>query len=80
MKRYHEEQHIIERNFRERLRLRLGYGSKKQEQRGRYRKHDAYDCRHTRCFMCHGGKLNQEPTLAERRSRRAFREQLVEAF
>ena len=49
------------------------------DQIGRFRKKDAYDCGHTQCFMCHGDKFpKREPTEQEMISEMSFREQLME--
>ena len=72
MKRYHDEQHIIERHFRERLRFARGTG-KWQTQRGRYRKRDPYDCGNTRCGICHMDKrFGHQPTRQEMASSMAM--------
>ena len=51
------------------------------EQIGRFRKKDAYDCGHTQCFMCHGDKFPvREPTAQEQVSDLSFREQLKDLY
>jgi hypothetical protein len=77
VKRYHDEQHIIERNHRARIRL-VGTADGKFQQRGRYRKQDAYDCHHTRCFMCHSEKYGKDKGMKRRSQDLSFREQVKE--
>lgn len=49
------------------------------EQVGRFRKKDAYDCGHTRCYICHGDKLpKRDLTTQEIVSKLKFEEQLRE--
>jgi hypothetical protein len=49
------------------------------KQIGRFRKTDAYDCGHARCFMCHSDKFPvREKTRKELRSELKFKEQLEE--
>ena len=49
------------------------------EQIGRFRKIDAYDCGNTRCYMCHGDKHpKREKHEQELLSELSFREQLKE--
>jgi len=47
------------------------------EQIGRFRKKDAYDCGKSRCFVCHSDKLpKRSKTDQELRSEISFREQV----
>jgi hypothetical protein len=49
------------------------------EQKGRFRKKDAWDCGKARCLMCHSDKAPQRiPTEQEMRAEVSFREQLRE--
>lgn len=71
MRRWHQEKSITLRNWRNLRRLRIdsakNYGEvgrdpydlkyKEDNQIGRYRKRDAYDCGNTRCYLCHNEKL-----------------------
>lgn len=69
MKRYHEEQHIIERNHKRARAMGLNVA------RGFYRKIDAYDCGRPRCGICHGSKrFGHEETRQEHRAKLAMRE------
>lgn len=79
MKRYHEEQHIIARNFKERLRMVRSFEGKWQEQRGRYRKRDAHDCGKTRCALCSHEKVYGIRSHRQEIADQDFREQLQEA-
>jgi hypothetical protein len=48
------------------------------EQIGRFRKKDAYDCGKTRCIICHGEKVLGITAMREIRADLDFREQLEE--
>lgn len=49
------------------------------EQIGRFRKKDAWDCGKTQCYICHGDKYpKREKTRQELRSDISFEEQLKE--
>lgn len=49
------------------------------DQIGRFRKKDAYDCGHTECFGCHSDKYpKRTPTEQEQMSELSFKEQLKE--
>jgi hypothetical protein len=47
------------------------------EQIGRFRKKDAYDCGNTQCYICHNDKFpKRELTRKEEKSKLSFKEQL----
>ncbi len=87
MKRYHDprDQRIINRNFKERKRMLEIFSSHSQTpnkfdtQRGRYRKHDAYDCGKPGCFLCHGEKILGIKSHKQKKADVAFKDQLKDA-
>lgn len=51
------------------------------EQRGRFRKKDAWDCGNTRCGICHNDKFpKRELTRKEEKALKEYREQTEEFF
>jgi hypothetical protein len=49
------------------------------QQKGRFRKKDAWDCGHTQCYLCHSDKFpKRETTLQEDRSELKLREGIEE--
>jgi hypothetical protein len=83
MHRYHQETHIVRRNYRNHLRFHrwslLDSDSNCEHQAGRFRKKDAYDCGNARCYLCHSDKLLGRPTFVESVARLSAREQIDEA-
>lgn len=93
MKRWHQDRKIAYREWKKHRRIhvetnqwrtRVGVSAyivdcECDEQVGRFRKTDAYDCGHRRCWMCHGGKYPKRlPKGQEIKSQFAFGEQLRE--
>lgn len=90
MQRWHAEVHITRRNWAEhrRTHVRSNISFRKvvgrsayevdcvcDEQIGRFRKSDAYDCGNPQCYMCHGDKFPvRELTRQELKANRKFRE------
>jgi hypothetical protein len=95
MRRWHREVNLIRREWRlhrqshvegnkRRSGLRVGLDPDEvdcpcDEQIGRFRKRDAFDCGNARCQICHGDKYpKREPSGQELRSEVSFREQKKE--
>lgn len=96
MKRWHQEIAITKRNWREHRRIHVEsnktwtreVGKDPYEvdcacddQIGRFRKKDAYDCGNTRCYICHSDKLpkrslHEQEQIADL----SFREQVSELY
>lgn len=72
MRRYHSETTITKRNHRNHLKMysRLGLSTCPRDQQvGRFRKKDAYDCGKSRCFICSHDQLpKRTPTQQEKKS------------
>ncbi len=94
MKRWHDERHITRGQWLNHRRTHVEHNidsSRKigvdpyevdcacDEQMGRFRKRDAYDCGNTRCQLCHGDKFpRREPTRQEQLAALRFREEVAE--
>ncbi len=53
----------------------------RDQQKGRFRKRDAWDCCHARCYTCHSDKFPKRvATLDERRSELKMKEGIEEVF
>lgn len=96
MKRWHQELAVTKRNWKEHRRTHVEsnktwmreVGKDPYEvdcacddQVGRFRKKDAYDCGNTRCYICHSDKLpkrslHEQEQLADL----SFREQVTELY
>ena len=93
MKRWHEEVHITQRNWLNHRRMHVQSNIDNNsrniggdpfevdcecdEQMGRFRKMDAYDCGHTQCYGCHSDKFPKRyRTYQELVSELAMKEQL----
>jgi hypothetical protein len=72
MKRYHDEMPIMQRQYREGLKLGKSLSA------GYYRKRDAHDCGHSRCGLCHPDKrFGHTLTRQEQLSMLRLHEQLA---
>lgn|SRR5690348_12368468 len=95
MKRWHDEVVLTTRNWRNHRRMhvesnknhpggRIGISAYEvdcecDEQKGRFRKRDAYDCGNPRCWVCSCGKFpKRKRTHRERQVLRSLREQVRE--
>lgn len=93
MKRWHSELSISKRNWSIHRRMHVEDNKRRNilfadpfvvececdEQIGRFRKKDAYDCGNPRCFICHSDKFpEREITRQETISDISFKEQLEE--
>ena len=83
MKRYHQEQRIINKQIKRRQGMRTSFISgqplpptKWDTQRGRYRKKDAHDCGKTDCCLCHYEKVCEIAPIQQKRADVNFKEQL----
>jgi hypothetical protein len=96
MKRWHQELAVTKRNWREHRKIHVESNKTWQrevgkdpyevdcacdDQIGRFRKKDAYDCGNTRCYICHSDKLpkrslHEQEQLADL----DFREQIGELY
>ena len=92
MRRWHEEVFITKRNWltHRRFHVEANLARPKviggdpfvvdcecDEQMGRFRKKDAYDCGNTQCYMCHGDKFpKRTKTRQEEVADLSFKEQL----
>lgn len=81
MKRFHDpkEERIMNRELGRRRSLVGHCETKRENQKGRYRKKDAYDCGKPGCKMCHGDKIWDQKTIKDEKSEFVFKEQLREA-
>lgn len=94
MKRYHDEINITKRNWLKHRRMHIdsnlnnhkfpGYDPYEVDcecdnQKGRFRKKDAFDCGNPQCKICHSDKFpKREPTRKEIKSNLDFKEQKKE--
>ena len=92
MKRWHQEEKIIQREWRKHRKFHVESNKNQSakrvgkspfvvdcicdEQIGRFRKKDAYDCGNPKCFVCHSDKFpKRDLTKQEILSEVAFKEQ-----
>jgi hypothetical protein len=93
MKRRHEDRKVAYREWKKHRRIHVENNRRRNrvgvsayvvdcecdEQVGRFRKTDAYDCGNRRCWICHGGKYPKRSLEAQEiKSQVSFREQLRE--
>ena len=84
MQRYHEELPRTIREHRRHVREKHGWPKVPVTcicdlQTGRFRKRDAFDCGHSRCFLCHGEKLLGRPSVKDRIRQDRVRDSLADA-
>lgn len=70
MRRWHLERHITYRNWDNYRRFvhrdePVRSGHPRQDQPGRFRKRDAWDCGRSKCHLCHQDKLLRRPRRSE---------------
>ena len=84
MKRWHEEENLINSRLKDRQRICRSVGSdgtikedtsKRSCQRGRYRKQDAYDCGNPQCGICHYDKVHGIKAPKDIKADISFKEQ-----